>query len=647
MPEIIDGIAIKLELDAAPFKKALAEIQAITEKTAKRLSAALRDVSPAVDDLTARFEELDTAITKTRLSAEKLRSLENSLDRFTRSSARASQRPGSKHGSANQLGNGNLSGLNAESLSSVAIARAEQLDAQSGRGSAATLVVRVVVGAGAGALAGGLPGAVIGGGVPIAEEVFVDIFDPDLAERLRDQVEALQSKERILAEANERLSTQTRILSSGNSTAAQKVNPERLADAARREIAELTKKIETNKAEIVRLLKEANRGLQGPIAGAAEIDALAARVTSLGQAINQDLSQAIQHGTALWPAWQEAALQAICAVETKVKPLAETLRRIASPDGRVDSNRPPDLEGGSGRDKLGGGIDGDRLLGARAVLVGAVASSQEDFAEQIERQAAVLPALEDGLEGAAQAHGQLRLAVAEAEAGLAAESESLLRLRAESDSAGEALLGLTGSLFQQSQALLQNAETWQDWAAGVIKALTEVLNTVLNFGQSGGGSGGLGGFGELFGLIGGFFGGGGGFTSLGGGSIGVSGLGSFGQVGLGSSNPFAFGFAGGGDPPVGRAALVGERGPELILPKLPTRVFSHADTRALLAGAGDDETGGGVTMVQNISINGRLTAAERAEGIRTSEMMAAAAVSRYRAELNRGGPVARESGRRR
>ena len=37
------------------------------------------------------------------------------------------------------------------------------------------------------------------------------------------------------------------------------------------------------------------------------------------------------------------------------------------------------------------------------------------------------------------------------------------------------------------------------------------------------------------------------------------------------------GFARGGEPRVGRMALVGERGPELIMPKTPVRVISNED----------------------------------------------------------------------
>ena len=54
-----------------------------------------------------------------------------------------------------------------------------------------------------------------------------------------------------------------------------------------------------------------------------------------------------------------------------------------------------------------------------------------------------------------------------------------------------------------------------------------------------------------------------------------------------------FGFAAGGDPPVGRPSLVGERGPELFVPKSAGTILTHDDTKKILGG-----TGGG-TIINN------------------------------------------------
>lgn len=55
-----------------------------------------------------------------------------------------------------------------------------------------------------------------------------------------------------------------------------------------------------------------------------------------------------------------------------------------------------------------------------------------------------------------------------------------------------------------------------------------------------------------------------------------------------------FGFAAGGRPPMGRASIVGEAGPELFIPDVGGRILSNAQSRAALAGAG-----GGLTVVQH------------------------------------------------
>lgn len=58
-----------------------------------------------------------------------------------------------------------------------------------------------------------------------------------------------------------------------------------------------------------------------------------------------------------------------------------------------------------------------------------------------------------------------------------------------------------------------------------------------------------------------------------------------------------FGFAGGGRPPMGRASLVGENGPELFVPDVSGRILSNTQSRMALAGGG-----GGVTIYNSAHV---------------------------------------------
>ena len=108
-----------------------------------------------------------------------------------------------------------------------------------------------------------------------------------------------------------------------------------------------------------------------------------------------------------------------------------------------------------------------------------------------------------------------------------------------SDRATQSLLGLTESLFQQAQALIENADSWQDWAKGALGAVETVLQAVL--GAEGKGGGGGGGFGRIFDILGGFFG-------FGGGGGIVPGTPATAAIGPLSTG---FGFASGGVPAIG------------------------------------------------------------------------------------------------
>ena len=88
------------------------------------------------------------------------------------------------------------------------------------------------------------------------------------------------------------------------------------------------------------------------------------------------------------------------------------------------------------------------------------------------------------------------------------------------------------------------------------------------------------------GFLGGLFGGrGGGGLFSGGGGSGVK----FGSVNLGLSS--GLGFANGGRPPVGRASLVGERGPEMFVPSTAGTIIPN------------NKLGGGTTNIVNVSVD--------------------------------------------
>jgi len=61
------------------------------------------------------------------------------------------------------------------------------------------------------------------------------------------------------------------------------------------------------------------------------------------------------------------------------------------------------------------------------------------------------------------------------------------------------------------------------------------------------------------------------------------------------------GFASGGNPPVGRASWVGERGPELFVPHQSGTILTHDASRRILESGGG--AGGDTYNVQNMTIN--------------------------------------------
>ena len=152
------------------------------------------------------------------------------------------------------------------------------------------------------------------------------------------------------------------------------------------------------------------------------------------------------------------------------------------------------------------------------------------------------------------------------------------------------------------------ADSFRDLANGTKDAGDIILDVLFRIGDAladvlakkvSGGSGGGGGGGLLEGIFDGLFGGTGstGGTAGGGGFL--------------SNLP---GFADGGNPPVGRASIVGERGPELIIPRIPTTVIPN---HALGGTRGGGRDAAPVVINHNISIDA--TGADPAQLRRVTE----------------------------
>ncbi len=155
------------------------------------------------------------------------------------------------------------------------------------------------------------------------------------------------------------------------------------------------------------------------------------------------------------------------------------------------------------------------------------------------------------------------------------------------------------------------ADSFRDLANGTKDAGDVILDVLFRIGDAladvlakkvSGGSGGGGGGGGLFdGIFDGLFGG----TGSTGGTAGGGGL---------SILPKVLGFADGGNPPVGRASIVGERGPELIIPRIPTTVIPN---HALGGTGGGGRDAAPVVINHNISIDA--TGADPAQLRRVTE----------------------------
>lgn len=90
-----------------------------------------------------------------------------------------------------------------------------------------------------------------------------------------------------------------------------------------------------------------------------------------------------------------------------------------------------------------------------------------------------------------------------------------------------------------------------------------------------------------------------------------------------------FGKAGGGRIAAGQPTLVGERGPELIVPSRTGTVLNNADSRRVLSG------GGGVTIIQHISPNFAGNAATREDVMQMAKITERASVNAVLGVLSR------------
>ena len=207
--------------------------------------------------------------------------------------------------------------------------------------------------------------------------------------------------------------------------------------------------------------------------------------------------------------------------------------------------------------------------------------------------------------------------------------------------AEEGLRNLVGVIGQELTTVLSgNLKTWEDWARFAISAIDNVLRAVQQLVGAGGGGGSGGGLGSLFSLFGGAGGGGGGgfLGPLSGGGGGSSFLNI---AATRTSIPGGIGgFAAGGNPITGLPALVGERGVELAVPRIPTTIIPNHRLGEVMGGTA-------ITVNNTFIVKGRLTASERAETFAIADEAAKRNVAAFKSGIARGGGDARLVGRRR
>ncbi len=163
-------------------------------------------------------------------------------------------------------------------------------------------------------------------------------------------------------------------------------------------------------------------------------------------------------------------------------------------------------------------------------------------------------------------------------------AENLLNVKSEADLLNEKFMEIGNSVEQSIVSNLTDAvngtKTLGEAAIGVLNNLKQKLIEVALQQATAGIGNKIGGF------LGGLFGGG-----------KKSGGGLFSGSGKGLASTFSSGFklfANGGRPPVGKASIVGERGPEIFIPKVGGNIIPNSQ----IGGGGDS-----ITNIVNVSVD--------------------------------------------
>ena len=166
-------------------------------------------------------------------------------------------------------------------------------------------------------------------------------------------------------------------------------------------------------------------------------------------------------------------------------------------------------------------------------------------------------------------------------------ADKLLNVKSETDKLNEKFMeigqGIEQGIVSNLTDAVMGTKTLAQAAIGVLNQLKRKLVEVAIQKATAGLGNKIGGF------LGGLFGGGrGGGLFSGGGGSGIK----FGSANLGINSASSFlGFANGGRPPVGRASIVGERGPELFVPNSAGSIIPN------------NQLGGGTTNIVNVSVD--------------------------------------------
>ena len=204
-------------------------------------------------------------------------------------------------------------------------------------------------------------------------------------------------------------------------------------------------------------------------------------------------------------------------------------------------------------------------------------------------------------------------------------SESLLNVKSEADLLNEKFMeigqGIEQGIVSNLTDAVMGTKSLADAAISVLNDLKRKLVEVALQRATAGIGNKIGGF--LGGLFGG--GGGGGLFSGGGGS-GIK----FGSVNLGLGSGLSF--ATGGRPPVGRASLVGERGPEMFVPSVAGTIIPNNKLRS----------GSNITNIVNVSVDasGSSVAGDNADSQQLGQTIALVVQETLVKEKRNGGLLA-------